>query len=157
MALPNRKLPRLSGFDYSSEHYYFVTICTKDKKCIFGEPNELNTLGKLVESELLGISEHYDGIAIDKYVVMPNHVHAIIIIGCDGVERASPFPTLSTVVGEYKSGVTRIIHEKYPGLEVWQKSFFDSIIRNDKAYLEICKYIDENPIKWQFDELFDAP
>ena len=147
MALPNRKLPRLSGFDYSSENYYFITICTKEKRCMFGEPNKLNEFGKLVENELLSIPGHYDGVATDKYVIMPNHVHAIIIIGCDGAERASPFPTLSTVVGEYKSGVTRKIREKYPRLEVWQKSFYDSIIRNEEAYLEICKYIEENQIK----------
>ena len=157
MSLPKRKLPRMERFDYSSAGYYFVTICTKDKKCIFGEPCRLNTIGKLAEAELLGISGHYDGIAVDKFVIMPNHIHAVIIIGCDHAERSRPFPTLSTVVGLYKSGTARRIHELLPGLEVWQKSFYDSVIRNDAAYLEICKYIEDNPVKWQSDELYPVP
>lgn len=152
MTLPKRKLPRLSGFDYSAENYYFVTICTKDKKCIFGEPNELNEIGKLAENELKSISKHYDGVKVEKYVVMPNHIHAVVVIGCDGAERSRPFPTLSTVVGLYKSGAARKIHEKCPKLEVWQKSFYDTVIRNDKVYSEIWEYIDENPLKWQLDE-----
>ena len=154
MTLPKRKLPRLNGFDYSSENYYFVTICTKDKKCIFGDPDHLNEFGRLAEKELQGISAHYDGIEVEKYVIMPNHIHAVIVIGCDGAERSRPFPTLSTVVGQYKSGVARKIHARCPELEVWQKSFYDSIIRNDNAHMEIWKYIDENQIKWQLDGLF---
>ena len=157
MTLPKRKLPRLRGFDYSAENYYYVTICTKDKKCIFGEPEKLNELGRIAENELQSIGKHYDGVRVDKYVIMPNHIHAVIIIGCDGAERSRPFPTLSTVVGLYKSGTARKIHEKHPKLEVWQKSFFDTVIRNNTAYLEIGKYIDENPLKWQLDENYVTP
>ena len=77
---------------------------------------------------------------------------------CDiQTERSRPFPTLSTVVGLYKSGTARKIHEKYPGMEVWQKSFYDTIIRDEKAYSEIWQYIDENPLKWQIDENYVAP
>ena len=154
MDLPKRKLPRLKGFDYSSENYYFVTICTKDKRCLFGGPDRLNALGTLAEKELQSIADHYEGIAVDKYAIMPNHIHAVIVIGCDGTERASPFPTLSTVVGGYKSGVTRKAHEICPKIEMWQTSFYDSIIKNDHAYREIWKYIDENPVKWEADEFF---
>ena len=147
MTLPKRKLPRLKGFDYSTENYCFVTICTKDKKCIFGETNQRNEFGRIAEKELQELSEHYDGVRVEKYVIMPDHIHAIIVIGCDDAERSRPFPTLSTVVGLYKSGVSRKIHEKCPELEVWQKSFYDSIIRDDKDYMEIWKYIDGNPCK----------
>ena len=156
MDLPNRKLPRLTDFDYSSENYYFVTICTKDKKCIFGKPNELNSIGRIAEQELLSVSGHYDRIAVEKYIIMPNHIHAVIRFGCDGAEQASLFPTLSTLVGGYKSGAARKIHRLSPGLDVWQKSFYDTIIRNERAYLEICKYIDENPIKWESDEYYSV-
>ena len=114
----------------------------------------MNALGRLAEKELQSIPEHYDGVAVDKYVIMPNHIHAVITIGCDNAERSRPFPTLSTVVGLYKSGTARKIHKMSPELEVLQKSFYDTIIRNDKAYLEIWEYIDENPIKWQSDELY---
>ena len=157
MTLPNRKLQRLSGYDYSNENCYFVTICTNAKKCIFGKPDELNELGKIAENELQSISERFDGVRVAKYVVMPNHIHAVIIIGCDGAERSKPYPTLSTVVGSFKSGTARKIHEICPDIDVWQKSFYDTIIRNGKAGSEICKYIDENPLKWQLDENYVAP
>ena len=98
MELPKRKLPRLDGFDYSSENYYFITICTKNKVCLFGEPDRLNTFGRIAETELLDIPAHYDGIAVDRYVIMPNHIHAVISIGCDGAERSRPFPTVRRII-----------------------------------------------------------
>ena len=98
-------------------------------------------------------------IIIDEYVIMPNHVHAIIIIGCDGktcseTERSRPFPTLSTIVGLYKSGVSKRIHIINKEIEVWQKHYYDHIIRNRNDYSEIWKYIDNNPIKWEEDSLY---
>ena len=150
MELPKRKLPRLSGYDYSSENYYSVTICTHNKKCIFGMPDNPTVCGKIAEEHLLNIEKHYEGIQIDRYVVMPNHIHAIVVIGCDPeAERSRPFPTLDTVLGLYKSCVSREIHKIFPEIKVWQKSYFDEIIRNKEAYKEICRYIDENPLKWE--------
>lgn len=149
MSLPVRKSPRLRSFDYTSENYYFVTICTRDKRCLFGNGAELTLLGTLAETELLRIPEHFPGVRIDKHVIMPNHIHAIVVLGCDGAERSRPLPTLSTIVGLYKSGVSRLA-----GKPVWQKSFYDHIIRNEESYLEIWRYIDENPLKWREDELY---
>ena len=84
---------------------------------------------------------------------MPNHIHAIISIGCNGVvERSRPFPTLSTVVGLYKSGVSKRIHDMDSQIKVWQKSYYDHVIRGNDDYVEICRYIDENPLKWDLDE-----
>lgn len=151
MNLPDRKATRLKGYDYSLPNYYFVTICVKNKSCLFGDIGGLNEYGKIVELELLTISNHFDNVVIDKYVVMPNHVHAIIIINSNGAERSRPFPTLSHIVGLYKSGVSRRIHKIDPQIEIWQKSFYDEIIRNEKAYQEMWKYIDENPLKWEID------
>lgn len=149
MSLPKRKLPRLSNFDYSSENYYYVTICTHNSEKLFGMPNQLTVYGKIAEKHILNIANHYEGISLDKYVIMPNHIHAIIVIGCDPeAERSRPFPTLHTILGLYKSGVSREIHQISPQLKVWQKSFFDKIIRNQEAYLEVYRYIEENPIKW---------
>lgn len=149
MELPKRKLPRLKGYDYSSENYYSVTICTNNKVCIFGMPNDPTVYGRIAKEHLLNIEKHYEGVFIDRYVIMPNHIHAIVVIGCDPeTERSRPFPTLDTVLGLYKSGVSREIHKISPEIKVWQKSYFDEIIRNKDAYQEICRYIDENPIKW---------
>ena len=93
MESKKRKLPRLSGYGYSNHNYYFVTICTHEKKPIFGEVGHPNELGQIVEQELLNISSHFVGVKIDKYVIMPNHIHAIIVLGCsDEVERSRPLP-----------------------------------------------------------------
>ena len=154
MELPKRKKLRLEGFDYSSENYYFVTVCTHNKVKLFGEPSKLNYFGKIAESDLLAITNHHKGLKIDKYVVMPNHIHAIIVIGCDPVAKIKEFPSLENVIGLYKSGVSRKIHVYEPKLKIWQKSYYEHIIRNDKDYDEIWKYIDYNPIKWEEDELY---
>ena len=151
MDFPKRKLPRLSGYDYSKSNYYFVTICTDERKNLFGEIGKLNEFGMVAEKRLLEIENHYDNVFVDRFVIMPNHIHAIIVIKKDKTERSRPFPTLSQVVGLYKSGVTKEIHEKAGELKVWQKSFNDVIIRNEKAYNEICKYIYDNPVKAEMD------
>ena len=122
---------------------------------MFGEINKLNYIGKTAETELLKITEHYNCVKIDKYVVMPNHIHIIVVIDYNcTAERSRPFPTLSKIIGLYKSGVAKQIHKQYPNFEVWQKSFYDTIIRNERAYNEIVKYIEENPDKWESDEYF---
>ena len=167
MDLPQRKPTRLPGYDYSSEHYYFVTVCTHNRRPLFVHPAGngltrsemiLTEYGKITEYELLNIPHHFDGVRIDQYVIMPDHIHAIIIIGCDGQteraippERSRPFPTLSAVVGLYKAGVTRRIHEIEPAIKVWQKSFYDRIIRDEAGYREVWQYIDENPKDWETD------
>ena len=151
MDLPKRKPQRLRGFDYSKANYYFVTICTDERKDLFGEIGKLNELGNLAEKNLLEIEHYYENVFVDKYVIMPNHIHAIIVLNNLKTERSRPFPTLSQVVGLYKSGVTKEIHEKEPEIKVWQKSFNDVIIRNEKAYNEICKYIYDNPLKAEMD------
>lgn len=154
---PKRKNVRLKEFDYTSENYYFVTICTDEKKNLFGMAENLSFIGKIAKEELLNIPCHYDGIQIENYVIMPNHIHMIIVIGCDNydsakkAERSRPFPTLSQIVGLYKSGVSKRVHLKYPNIVVWQKSFHDHIIRNEKSFQKITKYIDDNPITWLTD------
>ncbi len=153
MTLPRRKLPRLHGFDYSLPNYYFVTICTADKKCLFGEPQELGYLGKLVEQELVNIPSHYPNVWIDKYVIMPNHIHAIIVL--ENMPEGSA--SLSTVVGQFKAGVSRKVHGHQPGMVLWQKSFYDTVIRSEAAYRQIWNYIEGNPSKWQEDELYQQP
>ena len=125
-----------------------VTICTKDRKCIFGDAGRLNDFGMIAKNELSAIETHYDNIIIDKYVVMPNHIHAIIAIENSGKH------SLNTVIGQYKSGVTRKIREFDQGRIVWQRSYHDHVIRTEKQYLKIWEYIDNNPIKWELDCYF---
>ena len=88
MDFPKRKLPRLSGYDYSRSNYYFVTICTDEKKDLFGEIGKLNCFGKIAEQKLLEIEQHYENVFVDKYVIMPNHIHAIIILKKLKTERS---------------------------------------------------------------------
>lgn len=141
---PNRKYPRLKEYDYSKKNFYFITICTDQKKCIFGKPTELNQIGKIAEITLKNLQKHFTNIRIDKYVIMPNHVHVIIEVIADG-------SNLVNVIGSFKSAVTKEIHKIQPDLVVWQRSFHDHIIRNQKSYEEIWSYIDGNPLKWQDD------
>jgi len=89
---------------------------------------------------------HYQGVRIDKMVVMPNHIHAIVVIGCGN--KDGEYPSLNTVIGQYKSGVSRKIHGQLPDLTVWQRSYHDHVIRNRTDYEKIWNYIDGNPSKW---------
>ena len=155
MTLPNRKKQRLEGFDYSSENYYFITICTNNKKKLFGDPGNLNVFGEIAKERLLDIPNHHQGVKIDKFVIMPNHVHAIVVLGCTGKIPDHKIPNLSVVIGSYKSGVTREIHRYEPEIEVWQSSFNEHIIRNNDDYSSIWRYIDRNPERWNEDGMYD--
>ena len=155
MDLPDRKLPRIAKYNYADDGYYFVTICTHNNSHLFGDANSLNEIGAIAENELTKIPTHFEHIKIDKYVIMPNHIHCIVVIGCNTeAERSRPFPTLSNIIGLYKSGVFKNVHSLYPGISVWQKSFHDHIIRTERDYQNIWKYIDENPIKWVVDKYY---
>jgi len=167
---PQRKDIRLKGYNYSEAGYYFITLCTKDKRNLFGKITDgmiyLNDCGKFAESELQNIPSHYDRVQIDKYIVMPNHVHMIVVINparkINQAERINPFPTtdIPHVIGRYKAGVTRIVGNAFmrsdplARTEIWQKRYHDHIIRNEAEYLKIWKYIDENPMKWEVDKYF---
>ena len=144
---PSRKHPRLKNFDYSSPNYYFVTICTRDKTCIFGKPDHLNQWGTIAEKALQEIEHHFSGVRIDNYVIMPNHVHIILIL-------QGECSNISHIIGQYKSAVTRQIHEADPQRAVWQTSFHDHVIRNQKDYERIWLYIEANPPNWNKDCFF---
>ena len=149
MRYPFRKSTRIPDFDYSSANYYFITICTQYKRCLFGTIKEQNQYGKIASDMLMNIEQHFSGIHVDKYVIMPNHVHLILVI------KNSQIPTnLNTVIGLYKSGVSREIHKIKPGLEVWQRSFHDHVIRNQRDYEMIWSYIDTNPLRWEMDRFY---
>lgn len=144
---PKRKYPRLKEFDYGGENFYFITICTDQKKCIFGDPGILNFRGKMVNNAILQIPEHFSGIRVDKFVIMPNHVHLILKVEKKGSD-------LFNAIGSFKAASTRMIHEVDPELKIWQRSFYDHVIRNEKSYGKIWYYIETNPIKWEEDCFF---
>ena len=172
MDSPKRKSPRLKDFDYSSPGYYFITICTKDKKKVLshivdggylnvGEglrarPQvKLTPIGKKVESAILKIELLYSDVSVDKYVIMPNHIHMIIIKHPDNsqVTGGHGDPPLQkesigidNVIGRLKSYTSH----KHP-TPLWQRSFHDHIIRGEKDYRKIWEYIDTNPSNWESD------
>ena len=141
---PNRRNPRLKNFDYASNKAYFLTVCTDNKKCLFGNPEELNFFGEIAKRGLLELETHYSGIRVDKMVVMPNHIHLILVLNDSSA-------TVSSVIGSFKSYVSREIHKVQPDLVVWQKSFHDHIIRNEGEYQKIWLYIEGNPQNWNKD------
>ena len=157
MDLPNRKYPRLKQYDYSLPGYYYVTIhlqSDNDRLSTVGwglapaeAQVELMPAGEIVQAQLLVLRERYPNVRIDKYVIMPNHIHAIIqLLPAVG---ASPHPTLMQIVGAYKSLTTRRLNAAFgsPGKKWFQTSFFETVLRNEKAYQACWKYIDENPLK----------
>ncbi|MBO7288597.1 MAG: transposase [Clostridia bacterium] len=156
MILPKRKPTRLKEYDYSLPGAYFVTICTHNKKHllsnIVGEglcplpKNTLTEIGKEIEKTIQYINHNYVGVAISKYVIMPNHIHLIVELESSGGHGNPP---LQNIIGQLKSYTTN----KY-GEILWQRSFHDHIIRNKEDYDKIWEYIDTNVIKWQTDCFF---
>ena len=160
MNLPKRKPTRLKNYDYSQNGYYFITICTQNHKntlssIIVGEGFPLPKLtcdGEILEKILLSVNEKYRNIIVDKFVIMPNHIHIILCVKDNG--RGSPSPTtVSNVVGWIKYTAAKIINERKntPGNKIFQRSFHDHIIRGEADYLKIWNYIDTNPQKWNED------
>ena len=154
MDLPKRKPTRLKNYDYSQNGYYFITICSHNKECIFsnivGEglaPPKivLSKYGKIINTQLLNLEKRYSCIKVDKFVIMPNHIHIILMLQKTG--GASPSPTVSDIVCSFKSLATRSCGLK----PLWQRSFHDHIIRSEADYLKIWNYIDTNSQKWNED------
>ncbi len=153
----SRKPTRLKGYDYSSDGVYFVTICVKDRKpvlCkIVGEglcalpKTEYTKIGIHVKNAIEFISVRYTGIFIDNYVVMPNHIHLLVRI--ENSVGGHRDPPLQDIIARFKSYTTHLY-----GKTLWQRSFIDHIIRDERDYLEHYTYIENNLIKWESDELF---
>lgn len=167
--VPKRKRNRLSDYDYSHAGCYFVTICVFPRKNVFWDAGEfariqnapppdilgsgmirpdnvpLSTAGKTVQTAIRSVSDHYDDVEIEHYCIMPDHVHLLIRFYGD-LFGENACPPLSTVVGSLKRWVSKQI-----GHSIWQKSFYDHIIRSDKEHGKIVMYIEHNPLHWQID------
>ena len=166
--LPKRKAMRLKNFDYSSTGAYFITICTHNRKCmlsqIVGAIHEspetvLTEYGKIVDEIIKNVSERCE-VTIDRYIIMPNHVHLLVII-TDSEElraiRESPLrgrSVISKAIGYIKMNASKEIHTRFGKINLWQRGFYDHIIRGKEDYEEHLKYIAENPMRWYYDELY---
>lgn len=167
----NSRSHRLEGYDYSWEGAYYVTICSYNRKCLFGEiicdEMQLNDYGRIVKEEWFKTCQLRPNIELDEFVVMPNHVHGIIVIINElnhGNHPARWMPTndenkmkpgsLPVIVRAFKSAVTKRINEIYNMLNmpVWQRGYYDHIIRNEKSLNQIREYIIENPRLWLKDD-----
>jgi REP element-mobilizing transposase RayT len=163
---PSRKSPRLAAYDYSATGYYFVTICIREQQCLLGEIVEdtvrLNSAGQMVASAWMALAERFEQVDLDLFVVMPNHVHGIIIlkngIGV-GADLVSARLCISRVIQAFKStstnkyirGVNQEGWNKFDQT-LWQRSFYDHVIRNDQDLSRIQEYILNNPLQWALDD-----
>ena len=161
-----KKLQRLKNYDYTQNGVYFVTICTQNWLHLFGKFENkiltLNDAGKMVFEKLIETPKFYPDIAVDKFVLMPNHLHAILMIHHNGTAQG-PFPTmtLSDYIHRFKTLTTKLYidgvkNESYLPFDkkVWQKSYHDHIIRNETEYQKIWEYIHTNPLKWELDKYY---
>ncbi len=159
----HRRSIRLKGYDYSRAGAYFVTICTQNRAHLFGEVVEgemrLNTFGEIVQAVWFDLPHHYGHVQLDAFVVMPNHVHGIIVLTADPIGAGfKPAPTgrypLSEVVRAFKTfSARRINHMRgTPGVPVWQRNYYEHIIRNDRELNAIRRYIFDNPQHWYADQ-----
>ena len=152
MEQPKRKSNRLKHWDYSQPGAYFVTICTRGRQCIFWHNvgancvRPLSEIGCIVQLEIERWNDAYERVQIDKYVVMPNHIHVLLQIIPDANGRTQFAPTVSRMVKQFKGAVTKRI-----GTPLFQRSFHDHIIRDERDYQLIWQYIDQNPLKWKLD------
>ncbi len=189
----HRRSIRLRGYDYSRTGLYFVTICTDNHQCLFGDIiNDvmiLNDAGMMVENCWNDIPTHFPHAELDEYVIMPNHVHGIISIrmgvdgnvidgdggndGNDGIvvvgvgaKNFSPLrddrhqprgtsKTIGSIIRGFKIGVTNWMRQNTTVYDVWQRNYWEHIIRNENELDKIRTYISNNPLKWQDDKLYD--
>lgn len=165
---PQRKPLRFEGYDYSPAGMYFVTICTQNRRCRFGRVVEgvvqLNDCGRIVDEEWHRTSRLRSNVMPDAFVIMPNHLHAIVVIDYPTFgyrQPDEPCQRLDRVVAGFKAACTRRIHQIYgqSGVVLWQRSFYDQIIRSERHLQHLRTYIENNPGRWAFDHDFrsDVP
>jgi REP element-mobilizing transposase RayT len=172
----SRRSIRLKEYDYSQAGAYFVTVCTHRKKCLFGEIAKgkivLNAFGKIVGEEWIRTKQMRRGVDLDVFIVMPNHIHGIIILtgtpfsaNRRGTMHRAPTPqfeqfgrptanSIPTIIRGFKSSVTQRIIKilAIPGAPVWQRNYYEHVIRNEIDLEETREYIENNPLKWLQDE-----
>lgn len=166
----HRRSIRLKGYNYTQTGAYFVTICTRNRECLFGDvlngQMRLNDAGKMAEQCWRAIPEHFPHVVLDAFVVMPNHVHGILCIHDTrvGANNYSPLPpvmplgvphgtskTVGSVVRGFKIGVTKWMRSHTATHDVWQRNYHEHIIRDEHSLARIREYIVDNPTQWALD------
>ena len=169
---PGHKSVRLKGYDYSSSGLYFVTICTYQKRCVLGRITAarmvFSRLGQVAHEVWIGIPAHFAHVKLHALVIMPNHLHGIIEIGCQaGAQHAAPLPglqlwqaagrrvargSLSTIVRSFKAAITTRARKElnWKG-EIWQRNYFERILRDGQEFSDATRYISENVMMWEQD------
>ena len=168
----HRRSIRLSGYDYRREGVYYVTFCVLGKKCMLGDIHDgemlLSTLGCVVDECWTVIPDHFSHVILDEYVIMPNHLHGIIIIKEPSPVRARHVVppndqhevfgkprsgSLATIIRSFKAITTRRINHIFrtPGERFWQRNFYEHIVRNEQRLYQIRAYIMSNPANWAQD------
>lgn len=163
----HRRSIRLKGYDYAQAGLYFITICTKNRQCIFGNILNLqmilNAAGKIADECWQAIPKHFPNAILHEFVVMPNHVHGIIeltnLVGAKDVsprqaQFKSPSKTIGSVVRGYKIGVIKWCRNNTNIFDVWQRDYYEHIIRDEMAYQRIARYIINNPANWKDDKFY---
>ena len=170
--LKKRKTPRYQSFDYNSVGVYFITICTQNRRSILSlvvgtgvldcPQIELTQYGEIADKYIKQLNDFYEHLSVEKYVIMPNHIHFLLWVKenknkTDNGQSRTPVPTnierANSACSQFVSTFKRFCNKEY-GNNIWQKSFYDHIIRNREDYEAHVKYILENPIRWYYDELY---
>jgi putative transposase len=142
---PKRKSPRLREYDYSTGGAYFVTVCARDRACLFGAVSRdrmhPNRLGRIVDECWTEIPKHFPAVSLDAFVLMPNHIHGIVWL-----PRAGHAPPLPAAIGSFKSAASRAA-----GRPLWQRSFHDRVIRDESELQALRQYVADNPVRWAVD------
>ncbi|MYD11972.1 MAG: hypothetical protein F4X02_18235 [Chloroflexi bacterium] len=169
-----RRSIRLKGYDYRQTGAYFLTICTGRHAPLFGKISNgrmtINALGSIVLDSWQSIADKRSNLSLDRFVVMPNHVHGIILVGEKGMTVVSPIQnesspanprklssdSLGTIVGQFKGAVTKRAKAEsiQPPSPIWQRNFYEHIIRDEDSLNKIRAYIVENPARWSDDSLY---
>jgi len=157
---PNRKHPRMNQYDYSSPGAYYITICTHNKEYTLSEivkPKDGTAvakhteLGKIVSEQFRLLEKRYPHLHIDQFVVMPNHIHAIMFLAqyeAEPIQRAS----VIDMICAFKSLAAREGKRIYNKEKIFQASFYDHLIRNETEYRKIAEYIQQNPLAWELEK-----
>ncbi len=171
-----RRSIRLQGYDYSQVGAYYITVCTRDRECLFGDvvngQMKLNEAGKIIQPVWEGLPHSYEGIELNAFILMPNHVHGVIVISTQvGAIHESPLSSigkspaivdrvshrrrmlLAKLVGRFKMVTSKQINalRRSSGQPLWQRNYYEHVIRDGRSLNHIRQYIADNPVQWGFD------
>ncbi|MBK8020034.1 MAG: transposase [Chloroflexi bacterium] len=154
--LPQRRSIRLQGYDYRLAGAYFVTLCTHQRECLFGDIFDgvmlSNSFGNMVASAWCWLAEHYPYVDLDTWVLMPNHLHGILVLS--SADSADKPKSLGRLIGAFKTVSSKAINQvrETPAAPVWQRNFYEHVIHNESDLNRIREYILYNPARWSEDE-----